>query len=75
MIDVSSNIRQCIAFAKSGMYLGIWKDTINRVSIRNDLSGEPYDLYTQASFGSTRTQPGKVLAILAADTTGADITP
>ena len=73
--NTGSTLRNCIAFAKSGMYLGIWKDTINRVSIRNDLSGEPYDLYTQASFGSTRTQPGKVLAILAADTTGADITP
>jgi hypothetical protein len=67
--------RQCIAFAKSGMYLGMWRDTINRVSIRNDLSGEPYDLYTQTSFGATRTQPGKVLQVLCADTTGADITP
>ena len=71
----TNSLRQCIAFAKSGMYLGMWKDTTNRVSIRNDLSGEPYDLYTSTSFGSTRTSPGKVIQVLAADTTGADITP
>lgn len=67
--------RACIAFVKSGLYLGIWKDMMNRVSIRNDLSGEPYDLWTSTSYGSTRTQPGKVIQVLAADTSGADITP
>lgn len=67
--------RGCLAFVKSGVYLGIWKDMTNRISIRNDLSGEPWDLYTQAMFGATRLQPGKVIQILCADTTGADITP
>ena len=69
------SVRGALLFVKSGMYLGIWKDTTNRVSIRNDLSGEPWDLYTSAMFGATRLQPGKVLQILCADTTGADITP
>lgn len=69
------SIRGTLAFVKSGLYLGIWKDMTNRVSIRNDLSGEPWDLYTQTMFGSTRTQPGKIIQILAADTTGADINP
>lgn len=67
--------RQVIAFVKSGMYLGMWSDMTNRVSIRNDLSSEPYDVYTKSSFGATRTQPGKVIQILCADSTGADITP
>jgi len=67
--------RKCIVFASSGLYLGIWKDIYNRVSIRDELSSEPYGLYTQASYGATRTQPGKVLQILCADSTGADITP
>ena len=70
-----SNVRQIIAFAKSGMYLGMWTDTYNNASIRNDLSGEPWQLYTQTSYGATRTQPGKVVQILCADTSGADITP
>ncbi len=71
----SAGLRQTLLFCKSGLYLGMWKETTNRVSIRNDLSGEPYDLYTSASFGATRTQPGKVLQLLCADSTGADITP
>lgn len=67
--------RGVLAFVKSGVYLGMWKDVTNRVSIRNDLSSEPWDLYTSVMFGSTRLQPGKVLQILCADTSGADITP
>jgi len=74
-LTVTSNLRQVIVFVKSGLYLGMWKDMTNRVSIRNDLSSEPYDLYTAVTYGATRTQPGKVLQILCADTTGADITP
>ena len=74
-LTVTSSVRQCIAFVSSGLYLGVWKDATNRVSIRNDLSGEPYDLYSAHTFGATRTQPGKVLAILCEDAGGADITP
>ena len=71
----ASNIRGVLAFVKSGMYLGMWKDLTNRVSIRNDLSSEPWNLHTETMYGATRTQPGKVLQILCADTTGGDITP
>jgi Phage capsid protein len=74
-LQVSSNIRNVIAFSKSGLYLGIWKDMTNIASQRNDLSGHPYQIYTMVSFGATRTQPGKVLQIQCADTQGADITP
>lgn len=74
-LSVVSNVRNCIAFVKSGMHLGVWKDMVNRVSIRNELSSEPYDLYTAVSFGATRTQPGKVLSVLCSDSVGADITP
>ncbi|MDR3562052.1 MAG: phage capsid protein [Negativicutes bacterium] len=71
----STTVRNCLAFAKSGLYLGLWQDLVNRVSIRNDLSSEPYDLYTKTMYGVTRTQPGKVLQIQCSDVTGADITP
>jgi hypothetical protein len=74
-LAVASSIRSCIAFAKSGMYLGIWKDMTNIASQRTDLSGHPYQVYTMVSFGSTRTQPGKVVQVQCADATGADITP
>lgn len=71
----TTNTRGVLAFCKTGMYLGIWKETMNRVSIRNDLSSEPYDLYTQASFGSCRLEPGRLLQIACLDTVGAAITP
>lgn len=74
-LNVASNIRDCIAFPRSGLYLGMWKDLTNRVSIRNDLSGEPYQLYTQTMYGATRLEPGRVVKVRVADTIGADITP
>lgn len=74
-MNTNGTDRNCIAFVKSGLYLGIWKDTYNRVSIREDLSSQPYQIYTQMSYGVTRTQPGKVMQVLCKDSTGADITP
>ena len=71
----TGSIRGVLAWVKSGMYLGVWKDVTNRVSQRNDLSGEPWQIYTSTMYGATRTQPGKVLQVLCADTTGADINP
>lgn len=70
-----ANLRGCLAYVKSGMYLGVWKDMVNRASIRNDLSSEPWDLFTAATFGATRLQPGKVIQILCSDSTGTDINP
>lgn len=69
------SVRGCLAYVQSGLYLGTWKDMTNRVSIRNDLSGEPWQIYTMAMYGATRLQPGKIIQLLAADTSGADITP
>lgn len=74
-LAVASNVRNVPVFVRTGMYLGMWQDMTNRISIRNDLSSEPWDLFTKTSFGATRLQPGKVISILCSDTTGADITP
>jgi hypothetical protein len=72
----SSNVRQNIPLAKSGLYLGVWKDTDNNVSQRNDLSGLPYQIYTMMSCGATRLEPGRLLQALCADTSAAaDVTP
>lgn len=69
------SVRGVLAFVRSGIYLGLWRDNITRVSIRNDLSSEPWDLFNSSTFGATRLQPGKVIQVLCADTSGADITP
>jgi len=48
---------------------------VNNITQRTDLSSQPWQIYTKASFGATRTQPGKVFQIQCADTTGVDINP
>ncbi len=71
----TTNTRGVLAFVKSGLYLGVWKDLMSKASIRNDLSGEPWDLYTAMSSGATRLEPGRLLQIACLDSTGADVTP
>ncbi len=71
----AGSVRGVLTFVKSGLYLGIWKDMTNSIDIRTDLSGRPWQVLTQTMYGATRTQPGKVIQILCADTSGADINP
>lgn len=73
---VTTNVRANIPFVKSGLYLGIWKDTENDVDRRKDLSGLPYQIYTMMSSGATRLEPGRLLQAACADTSAAaDVTP
>ena len=72
----TSNVRQNMAYVKSGLYLGIWKDTENDLERRRDLSGLPWQLATLMSSGATRLEPGRLLEVLCADTSAAgDVTP
>lgn len=70
----SNSLRNCIAFARSGLYLGVWKDLSVRIDNRLDLSSQPWQLYSMASAGATRTQLFKIVQINCADTSGADPT-
>lgn len=72
---VTTNVRGCLVFVKTGLYLGMWQDLKTEVARRFDLEANPWDISTTHSFGATRTELGKVIQVLAADTTGADITP
>jgi hypothetical protein len=75
-LSSASSIRSNMAFVKSGLYLGIWKDVYNDVSQRKDLSSQPYQLYTSMTVGATRLEPGRLLKVKCADTsTAADVTP
>jgi hypothetical protein len=72
----ASNVRNNIVAAKSGWYLGIWKDVENDITQRKDLSGLPYQIYTMMSSGATRLEPGRLLSALCADSSAAaDVTP
>ena len=71
----TTTTRGVLAFVKSALYLGVWKDTQNDASQRKDLSGLPWQLYTCFSTGATRLEPGKLIQIACKDATGAAITP
>lgn len=72
-LNVATNIRDCLAFVKSGMYLGIWQDMVNDVTVRKDLSSQPYQLYNKMMIGAARLEPGRVLKVQCGnDTSGAD---
>jgi len=74
-LATASNVRTAFAFVKSGLYLGLWKDMTHRIDQRVDLSSLPFQVYSAASYGATRLQPGKIIDILCSDTSGSDITP
>ncbi len=71
----SNSLRNCIGFVRSGLHLGVWKDLDTRITQRDDLESDPWQLYSMIQLGACRTQLGKIIQINCADTTGADITP
>ena len=64
-VDGSSD-RRVIAWAKSGMHLGIWNDINGRISERADKSYSN-QVYVSGTFGATRTEEGKVVEILCSE--------
>jgi hypothetical protein len=66
-------VRKCIALTYRGVYLGIWKEMMNRVSIREDLNSQPIQVYTSLMMGATRLEPGRIVEIdCGNDTFGSD---
>ena len=57
------DVRSCVAFAKSGVHLGIWNDIKTSIDRRYDLSSLPYQIYTMLSCGACRTQEELVVPI------------
>lgn len=70
----SNTLRNCLAFVKSGLYLGLWRDMTVKIDNRIDLTSHPWQLYSMLSAGATRTQLFKVVQINCADTSGFDPT-
>lgn len=72
-VTSNANCRQCIAFVKTGLYLGAWLDTENIITRENAFSGAPWVIHTMMSSGATRLEPGRVLQISCGnDTAGTD---
>ena len=62
----SSSYRRVIAWAKSGLHLGMWNDVNAKISERSDKSYAT-QVYVKGTFGATRTEEGKVVEILCSE--------
>jgi Phage capsid protein len=61
--DQSNQSRQLPFWVKSGMNVVTWNDINTSVSVRNDIQGEPYQVYVKMSVGATRNEEKKVIKI------------
>jgi hypothetical protein len=61
-LALSGSNRTVICWAKSGLHLGIWNDISARITERDDKSYST-QVYVKASFGATRVEEKKVVAI------------
>jgi len=61
-LDGSSD-RRCIAWAKSGIHLGMWNDVNTKVTERADKSYAT-QVYVKGTFGATRTEEKKVVEVI-----------
>jgi len=64
-VDANS-YRRVFAWAKSGLHLGMWNDVNAKISERADKSYAT-QVYVKGTFGSTRTEEGKVVEILCSE--------
>lgn len=61
--DASGTSNSIPIWAKSGMYMGVWQDINASVSQRNDLQGEPWQVYVKGTFGATRLEEKKIIRV------------
>lgn len=65
LLDTDGNDDERIpCWVKSGMHLGVWGDIETNVSIRNDLSSQPYQVYQKMTMGATRIEEEKVVEVI-----------
>lgn len=60
---LSSGDHQCLAWAKSGVHLGLWEDVRTKISQRDDLTGLPWQVYIYLTLGACRLEEKKVVNI------------
>ena len=61
-----SSHRRVVAWAKSGIHLGMWNDINSKIDQRADKSYST-QVYVKGTFGATRTEEKKVVEILCAE--------
>lgn len=65
LLAISGSDRNCLLWVPSGIHYGTWGgDVYTKISEREDLSSQPWQIYSRSTYGATRTQQGKVVSIL-----------
>lgn len=64
----ATSVTQVIAWAKSGLHLGIWEDIVTDLDKRKDLKTHPWQVYVQMAIGATRLDEQKVIEIACVNT-------
>jgi capsid protein len=67
LLAKASTTRSCIAWAKSGIHLGLWKDVSSSIDKRPDKSNS-MQVYSTGTFGATRLEQGRVVEIQCTET-------
>lgn len=55
--------RRIPAYVESAMSFSMWEDVVTSVNKRTELRGEPYEVYSMATFGATRTDEKRIVEI------------
>jgi hypothetical protein len=58
----AAGVTRCFAYAKSGLYLGLWNDIEVRADERAD-KGFNWQVYARMTIGATRLEQGRVIAV------------
>jgi hypothetical protein len=59
----ASGYRRCPMWVPSGMHLGVWKDIGSKVSQRDDLTSQPWQVYMDLMMGATRVEEARVMEL------------
>lgn len=62
-VDANLDVR-CPMWVKSGVYLGTWDDLSVDISRRVDLTGQPWQVYSDQTIGATRLEEKKVVELI-----------
>lgn len=65
-LPVASSVRSCIAWHKSGLHLGIWKDLTTKIGERPDLKYIT-QVFCKGTIGATRTDEERVMRCLCSE--------
>lgn len=63
LIVDGSSFRRIPAYVESAMNFSMWEDVLTSVNKRTELRGEPYEVYSMATYGATRTDEKRIVEI------------